>query len=175
MFTMAWRIRASAALACLYALALAVAGCAGVRGGQAERGPGYNWYKDWTPVGTPTRLDEVFSSVPLDEAVRQRAGAGARKCSGPAIVWNATLACVLQAREEHAAAFVSYGNFGIDSLLGWGVASLATGELDLFRYDSSPCGGGSCTYALRTTACRQVASVLPQGDQPAHICLDPEF
>lgn len=169
------RIRASAAFACLHALAFAATGCAGMRADQAKHESGYNWYKDWTPVGTPARLNEVFSSAPLDEAVRQRAGAGARKCSGPAIPWNATLTCVLRAREEHAAAFVSYGNFGIDSLLGWGVVSLATGELELFRYDSSPCGGGSCAYALRTAACRQVATVLPQGDKPAHICLDPEF
>jgi hypothetical protein len=117
----------------------------------------------------------VWVTTPLREAVQTRAGPGARDCLSHAVDRVGALTCILRARDEHADAFVSFGYPSMDSMMGWGVVSLASGELELYRFDSSPCGGGDCPYALRTTTCRRVADSPPDGAEVEHICSDPEF
>jgi hypothetical protein len=152
---------------------LVVTGCAGIAE-KTEHSSGYNWYHDWAVVGVPVRVEQM-SIAPLYEVVRQRAGDSARKCSGPGIKWETALGCILQARADNVAAYVAFGNVGFDSLLGWGIASLPGGELELYRYDSSPCGGGDCPYALRMATCNRVAEMPPASEKPRNVCLDPEF
>ena len=158
----------------LCAALLAGGGCAGIPQNSADT-PSYNWYHDWTPVGVPYRVLDDSPIKPLSEEVRQRAGSDARNCSRPGIIWEAALACVFQARAEGATAYVAFGNYGVDSLLGWGIASLANGGLELYRYDSSPCGGGNCPYALGSATCKRVADPPRDGEKVGRMCLDPLF
>jgi hypothetical protein len=148
----------------------ALAACAGVSAAQADPGD-----RDWTPVDGPAHRVDRGLRAPLDEAVRRRAGEGARACSAPGKQWGDALRCVMDARAQHAAAYVSHASFGVDSLVGWGIVSHAGGELDLYRYDSSPCGGGDCAYRLDTARCRRVADAPKPGAKVEHVCLDPEL
>jgi hypothetical protein len=157
----------------LCAIIIAASGCARMPEKTAAA-PGYNWYQDWSPVGVPARVEQM-SMTPLHEVVRRRAGDSARKCSGPGIKWETALDCILQARADNVAAYVAFGNVGFDSLLGWGIASLPSGELELYRYDSSPCGGGDCPYALRMATCNRAVETSAAREKPRHVCLDPEF
>ena len=161
---MVWRCLGSGA-ACL-----AVASCTG----HARRASD-NWARDWAPVGHAERLTDVWTTTPLRDAVQTRAGVGASDCLSHADDRTQALACVRSARDEHANAFVSFGYPGMDSMLGWGLVSLASGELELYRFDSSPCGGGDCPYRLRMTTCLHIAEPLADGDGVEHICSDPKF
>ena len=149
-----------------------------VQGSQdADSATDYNWYHDsgWKTVGTPHRLRSAFASKPFDDAVTGLASAGSRECGAAGKTWDAALACVYRARSEHASARVEFHNMGVDSLLGWGIVSDANGLVTLVRYDSSPCGGGDCPYALRSTTCKRVSEPPPASEAPQTICDDPRF
>lgn len=154
---------------------LVLAACAGMPvtrtvQAQADRGD-----RDWTAVDVPAHRVDHGSRAPLDAAVQRRAGESARQCSAAGMLWRDALRCVLDARAQHATAYVSHASMGVDSLVGWGIVSHASGELDLYRYDSSPCGGGDCAYRLDTARCRRVADAPKPGTKVEHICLDPEL
>lgn len=166
----------AASVACrrlLFLIGAALSGCATapLRGDASN----YNWYKDWAPVPNPDALSNSLSNDPLDTEIKRSADAGSRECATIGTTWEEALQCVYSARAAHLGATVTLRNIGVDSMLGWGIVSRVDGSIDLYRYDSSPCGGGNCNYALRTAKCKQVAEPPDTGTLPKRICLSPLF
>jgi len=109
------------------------------------------------------------SECDLDDDIRRFAGDAALDC-GTA---NATLdradvdTCATSAFEDGSAFIARYQQQGIDSKLLTAVAMNSAGQVKIFRWDSSPCGGGSsCSPVTDVQACQGPAVELASSEDP---------
>jgi hypothetical protein len=96
------------------------------------------------------------SQCVLDDDVRLFAGDGARDCGsvGPADDRAPVDACVAEAFEGGDAFIARYEHMGVDSRLITAVASNSAGDVKIFQWDQSPCGGSGCDPVTDVQACR---------------------
>ena len=109
------------------------------------------------------------SQCDLDDDVRRFAGDAALDCGtanetqGRADVDT----CAISAFDDGSAFIARYQQRGIDSKLLTAVAMNSAGQVKIFRWDSSPCGGGSsCSPVTDVQACEGPAVELATSEDP---------
>jgi hypothetical protein len=68
--------------------------------------------------------------------------------------------CAVDAFEAKQAFFARYERDGEDSKLQQAVAMNSASAVKIFRWDSSPCGGGSCNPATDVQSCEEPSPLL---------------
>jgi hypothetical protein len=89
----------------------------------------------------------------LDDDLRLFAGDSALDCGTAAEDRTDVDACATGAFEDGTPFFARYQQQGEDSQLLTAVAMNSTGTVKVFRWDSSPCGGGSCSPVTDVQSC----------------------
>lgn len=102
------------------------------------------------------------SECDLDDDIRRFAGDGALDCgtAEDAQVRADVDTCATTAFEAGNAFMARYRQIGDDSQLLSAVAMNSAGQVKIFRWDSSPCGGGSCSPVTDVQACEGPAVEL---------------
>jgi hypothetical protein len=77
-------------------------------------------------------------------------------------------ACAVGSFQANTAFIARYQQHGIDSVLVTAVAMNTAGKVEIFRWDSSPCGGGDCRPTTDAQSC-EGASVSPMTNEDANI------
>jgi hypothetical protein len=104
----------------------------------------------------------------LDDDLRRFAGDAALEC-GTADAAHARAdvdTCATNAFDAGNAFIARYQQQGIDSKLLTAVAMNSAGKVKIFRWDSSPCGGGSCSPVTDVQACEGPAVTLTTSEDP---------
>lgn len=93
----------------------------------------------------------------LDDDMRLFAGDGALDCgtADESHPRSDVDACVTGAFEDGQAFIARYEQQGEDSRLMTALAMNTAGKVKVFRWDSSPCGGGSCSPVTDVQACEE--------------------
>lgn len=100
----------------------------------------------------------------LDDDLRLFAGDSALDC-GTATEDRADVdACAIGAFDDGTPFIARYQQQGDDSQLLTAVAMNSAGTVKVFRWDSSPCGGGSCSPVTDVQTCEGAASATQTRD-----------
>lgn len=108
------------------------------------------------------------SNCELDDDIRLFAGEAAVDCgtADEAQGRNDVDTCATNAFDTGTAFVARYRRQGTDSKLVNAVAMNSAGHVKIFRWDSSPCGGGSCSPVTDVQACEGPAVELATSEDP---------
>lgn len=108
------------------------------------------------------------SDCELDDDIRLFAGDAAVDCgTADATHDRAEVdACVAGALDDGSAFIARYQQQGEDSTLVTAVAMNTAGKVKVFRWDSSPCGGGSCSPVTDVQSCEGPALETKTHEDP---------
>jgi hypothetical protein len=106
----------------------------------------------------------------LNDDIRQFAGDTALDCGTADEAHDRADidACAVGAFEAGTAFIARYRQQGTDSVLVTAVAMNTAGKVELFRWDSSPCGGGDCRPTTDVQSCES-ASVSPTTSEDPNV------
>lgn len=110
----------------------------------------------------------------LDDDLRLFAGDGAIDCgksTGPTNREDVDK-CVTDAFADGKAFIARYQHQGVESQLVVALASNTEGTVKMFRWDSSPCGGGSCTPVTDVQSCEKPSAATSTSDDPNALPLE---
>jgi hypothetical protein len=82
--------------------------------------------------------------------------------------------CALKAYEANQPFVARWWRQGIDSRFAVGLAYTTDRHLELFTFDTAPCGGPSCKARLEVTTCRKPHIIQESGRRQV-ACAEPLF
>lgn len=108
------------------------------------------------------------SDCNVDDDLRLFAGDAALDCgtADESHPRAAVDACASDAFDAGTAFLARYQAQGTDSRLLTAVAMNSAGKVKIFRWDSSPCGGGSCSPVTDVQACEGPSSSMMSSEDP---------
>lgn len=112
----------------------------------------------------------------LDDDLRLFAGDGAIDCGKTSASTDRADVdkCATNAFADGKAFIARYERQGEDSQLVVAVASNTDGKVKIFRWDSSPCGGGSCSPVTDVQSCENPSAATSTSDDPNALPIDCE-
>jgi hypothetical protein len=143
----------------------------------------------WTVVAVvmsaawPAAQDRVRPAADLEARVLTLAGPGAVDCgrylqhapdSGVAAPvpreLEASLTCGRQATAEERPFWTFVQRRGVDSFVAHGVLGTPDGAIQMFAYDSAPCGGPGCEPSFTLSDCERAHVQTDPDDDPDFAC-----